>query len=138
MENINEDNITLWKQREAVIFRRNDESAYESDGESMIMTPEGIYNACKNIFFSVALSFIGISYYPGNIFVYLFDSTSGRLIRVGSFIHNVTLNLQYSVNRLQSIEHSESGKRLSVNYTIFDRIQSIELLSADSTVEKTR
>lgn len=59
-------------------------------------------------------------------------------MKVGSYIHNVTFNLQYSENRLQSIENSESGKRLSVNYTIFDRIQSIELLSTDSTVEKAK
>lgn len=49
LENINVYNITLWKEREAFIFRRSDdESAYESDGESMIMTPEGIIFLDRN------------------------------------------------------------------------------------------
>lgn len=93
----------------------------------------------KNLAITIGLCIIGVYYFDsGDIFIYLFDSMSGKLMRVGSYIHNVTLNMQYSENRLRSVEHSESGKRLRVNYTIFDRIQSIELFSADHTVEKAK
>lgn len=75
----------------------------------------------------------------GGVFIYLFDPLTGKLLQVGGYIHSVTLILSYSQdNRLQSIEHSNSGKRLSVNYTTDGLIQSIELLSADNTVEKSK
>ena len=75
----------------------------------------------------------------GGVFIYLFDSLTGKLLRVGGYIHNVTLTLSYSQdNNLQSIEHSNSGKRLSVNYTTNGLIQSIELLNSDNTVLKSK
>ena len=74
----------------------------------------------------------------GGIFLYLFNSSTGKLMRVGGYVHNVTLNLQYSEGRLQSIEHSESGKRLRINYNNFDLIETIELLRADDSVLKAK
>lgn len=74
----------------------------------------------------------------GGIFLYLFNSLSGELMRVEGYIHNTTLNLYYSEGRLDYIEHSDSGKRLSVNYTSSGLIQSMELINVDGTVEKTK
>ena len=71
----------------------------------------------------------------GGILYYLFDSLSGKLLRVGGYIHNVTLSLQYSEGKLQTIEHSHSGKQLSINYTGSDLIQSIRRLDSDNRVE---
>ncbi len=59
-------------------------------------------------------------------------------MEVGGYIHNVTLNLHYSEDKLRSIEHSNSGKRLSIDYTNNGLIESIELVSADNTVEKAK
>ena len=74
----------------------------------------------------------------GAVFIYLFDSSSGKLIQVGAYAHNVTLDLYYSgSNQLQYIENSESGRKLQVNYTDSNLIRSIELLDADENVEKT-
>lgn len=94
----------------------------------------------NSIFYLFNYFVIGVYYFDANgIFVYLFDASSGKLTKVRGFVHNVSLNLYYSEHGLlQTIQHSASGKRLSVNYTRFDRIGSIELLSDDNTVEKTK
>lgn len=70
--------------------------------------------------------------------MYIFDQLSGKLMTIGGYVHNVTLSLRYSEDMIRSIEHSDSGKRLSVNYTSNGLIESIELLNADNTVEKAR
>ncbi len=74
----------------------------------------------------------------GGVLFYLFDSQSGMLIQIGGYLHNVTLNLHYSENRLQYMEHSRSGKRLSVNYTTTGLIQSMQIINANNIVEKTK
>ena len=74
----------------------------------------------------------------GGIFLYLFNPSSGKLMEVGGYVHNVTLNLQYSEGRLRTIEHSDSRKRLSIGYNNFDLIETIVLLSADNSVLKTK
>ena len=70
------------------------------------------------------------------MFLYLFDSSSGQLTSVGGYVHNVTLTLHYTEGKLHYIEHSNSGKRLSINYTTSGLIRSIELLNAGNTVEE--
>lgn len=80
--------------------------------------------------------FPGVVYFDaGGILYYIFDSLSGKLLKVGGYIHNVTLSLQYSEGNLQAIEHSHSGKRLSINYTSSDLIQSIQRLDSDNRME---
>ena len=83
--------------------------------------------------------FTGVLYFDaGGIFYYLFDSSSGKLLKVGGYVHNVTLDLHYSDDKLQTIEHSHSGKCLSVNYTSSGLIQSIKRLDADNVVEQAK
>ena len=84
-------------------------------------------------------SLAGIYYSDDSgIFIYLFDSESGRLISIGGYVHNVTLRFYYSDSQLQSIENSGSFKRLNVTYTSGELIQRIQLITADNNVEKSR
>lgn len=74
----------------------------------------------------------------GGVAHYLFDSVSGKLLRIGGYVHNVTFNLQYSEGKLRVVEHSLSGKRLLVNYTETGLIENIQRVAADGTVEASK
>ena len=82
---------------------------------------------------------IGIYYFDsGGAFIYRFDTSSGKLLKVEAYVHNVTLDLQYSdSSMLQYIVHSRTGKRLAINYTDNDLVRSIQLLDNAGSVEKT-
>ena len=149
LEDINKDSITLWKQREAYTFERiYDEQAadpsYRFGDESLTILDDGMcVHACTLKLYSVLQNEyfynIGIYYFDsGGAFIYRFNPSSGKLLRVEAYVHNVTLDLQYSDrNMLQYIVHSRTGKRLAVNYTDNDLVRSIQLLDNASNVEKT-
>ncbi len=51
IDNVTEENITLWKQRESIVFQRSDddESYYVSESESMTIAPEGMFAVQWNL-----------------------------------------------------------------------------------------
>lgn len=103
LEDIGSDNITLWKQREAYLFERTDDTTYEFDGETMYWTSEGSYHirvsylmtfiVCKHSIYVLHVVSIISGIYHLGVFIYLFDSSSGKLLKVSGYFHNVTLDL---------------------------------------------